>query len=144
MVLDKRKSEEKLKMCGQIHEDDGVNPRDFFKPKKSHDKQNHKARQLCSQVADSLNLVLSGECGDEVLQGLQVVAVDPAPTSSRLMVSVNVDNPGQDVTAQQILDLLAKQAGTLRSAVAADITRKHAPELVFQIVGFTSEEEEQP
>jgi hypothetical protein len=40
--------------------------------------------QLCHQVAETLNCVLSGECRDEVLQNLQVLGVEPAPNASQL------------------------------------------------------------
>lgn len=40
---------------------------------------NRKALQLCREVARTLGHALAWEMGDEVLSGLDVVAVDPAP-----------------------------------------------------------------
>ncbi len=42
-------------------------------------KENRKAKQLCRQVLETLDLVLSGDCRDELLQSLHVVSVVPAP-----------------------------------------------------------------
>ena len=65
-------------LCGEVHPDDGVDPRDLFRSPTNRKVTNRKTLQLCSQVADTLNLVLSGECADDVLQSLHVVAVQPA------------------------------------------------------------------
>ncbi len=42
--------------------------------------------QLCRQVAVTLDMVLSGECRDELLQSLRVESVQPAPNASRMLV----------------------------------------------------------
>lgn len=135
MTLDKRTREQMLAHCGEIHDDDGVDPREFFKTRKARNKKNHKAIQLCRQVAETLGLVLAGEFDDELLHNLQVVSVDPAPDASQLAVALRADVPGGRVDAQEVLDRLAMVAGRLRCAVAAAITRKRAPKLVFHMVG---------
>lgn len=94
-----------------------------------------KTRQLCSQVADTLNYVLSGECDDELLQNLQVMSVAPAPNASQLLVTVYPLTAS--ATASDAADIrrrLANAAGRLRAEVAASITRKKAPRLLFQVV----------
>lgn len=135
MTLSKRTREQMLALCGEIHEDDGVDPREFFKAKRPREKRNRKAIQLCSQVAETVGLALAGEFADELLQNLQVVSVDPAPDASHLAVAVRVDASDGQVDPQDVLDRLHAVAGQLRCLVAAAITRKRAPRLEFHIVG---------
>ena len=96
MALDQRTREQMLQLCGEIHEDDGVDPREFFKSGRGPRKQDHKAKQLCRQAAETLDQVLSGEIGDPRLACLRVVSVQPAPDASRLLVTVMADCPVED------------------------------------------------
>lgn len=144
MTLSKRTREQMLAHCGQIHDDDGVDPREVFKTRESRDKKNRKAIQLCSQVAETLGLVLTGDFDDELLHNLQIVSVTPAPDASQLAVAVRADIPGDQVRSQEILDRLASVAGRLRCEVAAAISRKRAPKLLFHLVGPERSREVQP
>lgn len=135
MTLDKRTRERLLAHCGELHEDDGVDPREFFKSNKSTKRQNRKAKQLCRQVAETLDLVLSGDCHDTVLQSLHVVSAVPAPDSSRLLVTLCADVPAGQFDRDAILAELHKQTGRLRSEVATAITRKRVPMLTFHVTG---------
>jgi ribosome-binding factor A len=90
--------------------------------------QGRKALQLCRQVAEALHWILGSECGDEALQALRVVSVEPAPSAARLLVTVQAE-----ADARAVLDRLAKAGGLLRSEVAASIHRRRAPELVFAV-----------
>lgn len=97
-----------------------------------------KTLQLCSQVADTLNYVLSGECDDELLQNLQVLSVVPAPNASQLLVTVYpITATDPQFNASDVHRRLSGAVGRLRSEVAASITRKKAPRLLFQVVLFT-------
>lgn len=144
MTLDKHTRERMLAHCGEIPDDDGVDPREFFKTRRTRDKRDRKALQLCKQVAETLGLVLEGDFGDERLHNLQVVSVNPAPDASQLAVTLRADIPAGRVGAQEILDRLAAVAGRLRCEVAAAIRRKRAPQLVFHLVGPGQSEEVQP
>lgn len=135
MTLDKRTRASLLAHCGELHEDDAVDPRRFFKKHNKRDKQHHKLRQLCQQVAQTMNLVLSGEFADERLQSLQVVSVEPAPDASQLLVTLCTDMAGDAVEYQTILNQLALITGRLRSEVAVAISRKRTPLLLFRVVG---------
>ncbi len=96
--------------------------------------ENRKALQLCSQVADTLNYVFSGECDDELLRNLHVLSVVPAPNASQLLVTVAPVVPLQpEHNAAEINKRLAAAAGRLRSEVAAAITRKKTPRLLFLV-----------
>jgi ribosome-binding factor A len=120
-------------LCGEISPEDGMDPREFARKGRPH-KGDRKVRQLCSQVAETLNLVLSGECGDELLQSLHVVTVDPAPDASQFLVTVAPSVPGEVVDPSEASARLASFAGKLRSEVAGAITRKRAPKLLFRVL----------
>jgi ribosome-binding factor A len=91
-----------------------------------------KTLQLCKQVARTLSCVLGGELGDDVLLGLLVDTVEPAPDASRLCVTVVATAPGASEAA--LREHLARARGQLRAAVAQSIHRKRVPELTFLVV----------
>jgi ribosome-binding factor A len=120
-------------LCGEVRPEDGMDPREFAR-KPRPQKGDRKVLQLCSQVAETLSLVLSGECSDELLQNLQVVAVAPAPNASQLLVTVRLADEVETVDSAEISERLASIAGKLRCEVASAITRKQAPKLVFRVL----------
>ena len=144
MKLNKRMRDEMLAHCGEIHDDDGVDPRDFFKSNTYRDKKDYKATQLCKQVAETLSLVLTGEFDDELLHSLHVVSVDPAPDASQLAVTLRADVSGGQFNSQEIMGRLMAVSGRLRSEVASAITRKRAPRLVFRLIGPGVSQESNP
>jgi ribosome-binding factor A len=122
-----------LSVCNEIHPEDGVDPREIARTGRPR-KDDRKARQLCRQIAETLSQVLCGECGDEVLQSLQVVAVDPAPDASQLIVTVQAGFAGEVIDQEVVQARIAAAMGKLRSEVAAAITRKRAPTLIFRVL----------
>jgi ribosome-binding factor A len=135
MSLGKRRREQMLAICGEIHEDDGVDPHEFFKSQRGPRKQDHKAKQLCRQAAVTLSGVLSGETGDRRLSCLRAVSVQPAPDASRLLVTLTADGEPEAFCRKEAEAGLHASAGRLRSAVAAAITRRKAPTLAFVVLG---------
>ena len=135
MALSKRLREQLLAHCGEIHDDDTVHPREFFKPSHGQNKEHHKAKQLCRQVAETLDQILSGEASDDALRGLRVADVLPAPDTSRLLVTLLVDCDPVTFNRALIEERLAQCKGRLRSEVASAITRRKAPTLVFEVIG---------
>lgn len=135
MTLNKRTRAQILTHCGEIHEDDGVDPREYFKAGRIHKKEDHKAKQLCRQVAETLDQVLSGETSDDVLRGLRVATVVPAPNSSRLLVTLHLDCAPGDFDRNLVEQRLATCNGRLRGEIAATITRRKTPTLVLHVVG---------
>lgn len=133
MPISKQKREQLLAFCGQLNEDDTVDPREFFR--KKYRSKDSKALRLCKQVEETLSLVLSGEVADDVLQGLEVFSVQPAPGTRRLLVVVR---PLRDVcdrtTPDEIVNKLATAGGVLRQEVAAAISRRRMPSLVFEVI----------
>lgn len=94
-----------------------------------------KTLQLCSQIADTLNYVLGGDCDDELLQNLQVASVVPAPNASQLLVTVYpVVESSEPFNAEEVRRQLSDAAGRLRAEIARSITRKNVPNLLFQVV----------
>lgn len=120
-------------LCGEIREDDGIDPKLFFRPMRRNRDNRRKAQQLCCQVADTLNLALSGESSD-ALRDLRVAAVWPAPDTSQLLVLLTGAFDGVELDPQMARAALAAAAGRLRSEVAAAVTRKRAPKLLFELV----------
>jgi ribosome-binding factor A len=138
MTLDKRTRARLRAHCVELHADDGVDPREFFKPQHGARRDDRKARQLCRQVAETVDQVLAGETADELLAELQVESVVPAPDASRLLVTLRAATGEVGIDAEARLELeqrLAAHRGRLRCAVAAAITRRKAPNLEFRIVG---------
>jgi ribosome-binding factor A len=119
--------------CSDVSEDDGLDPRRFFR-KPSGKVANRKALQLCGEVARTLNLIFAGECGDDVLRGLAVESVVPAPNSSRLLVRVYRTTSSAERSAEEVLRHLQRAHGMLRSQVAGAVNRRRAPDLTFQVV----------
>tara|TARA_R110002072_G_scaffold287242_2_gene452777 strand:+ start:142412 stop:142864 length:453 start_codon:yes stop_codon:yes gene_type:complete len=135
MPLNNRQREQMLACCGEIQEDDGVDPRRFFKSHSDRNKRDRKTQQLCQQVEQTLSLVLSGEFSDELLQSLIVESVIPAPNASQMLVTVSIESSLEaPADPSVVLERLDRVAGRLRSEVAASITRKRAPALRFRIV----------
>ncbi len=97
-------------LCAEVHPDDGSDPRYFFRKSAGSEKLGHKAHQLCRQVLEIL---------DSLLIDLAVVAVDPAPDSAHLLVTVTPRLPGDTGEPAEILARLDHASGWLRSEVAA-------------------------
>ncbi len=123
-------------LCAEVHPDDGLDPRLMSRRElaRSQPVDDRKARQLCGQVARTLADLLSGEPGADLLLGLDVVRVEPAPDAARLLVTVCARWTLAPVHPSLILAQLDRVSGRLRAGVAAAITRKRAPLLTFRVV----------
>ncbi len=141
MKSDRRARAHMLSFCGEIREDDGIDPRDYFRHNTRSRKEDRKAKQLCSQVAQTLSLALS-DGGDELLGCLHVESVMPAPNASRLLVSLRAGMNAENFGLAAIESRLATHRGRLRCEVAAAITRRKAPLLIYQITGPLQREED--
>jgi len=123
--------------AAENHPDDGQDPKRFHDKRrllKRDDKEpGRKSRQLAAQVMDQLRLILAG-LADPILTNLMVVSVQPAPNSGRLMVTVAGSSPTDAADTATVLTALEKATSVLRRGVAAAITRRYAPELVFRVV----------
>jgi ribosome-binding factor A len=94
-------------------------------------RRGHKDLQLCKQVEEALTLALA-EMEDPLLDQVVIESVVPAPNASR--VEVRCIPVGSAVDLPAVLERLNEVSGELRSEVAADVSRRRVPELVFTIV----------
>lgn len=113
-----------------IGEDDGVDPRLDYRPERpAAGRLARKLRQLCKQTERALVQALA-DCRHPALLALDVVQVRPAPDSSRLRVTLRA----QGSLPRQALEVaLTSAEGHLRCEVAAAISRRKAPVLVYDI-----------
>ena len=133
-MVPKRPSRKVLRsLCADLGPDDGVDPRDLIRKDTARKASDHRARRLCRQVAETLGGVLAGELGDDVLRGLEVVAVEPGPDVGRLLITVRLPEAHGEADPALVLERLAGASGRLRAAVAATITRRKAPTLAFRV-----------
>src|SRR5437764_7342221 len=118
-------------LCAELGPEDGLDPRlaprDF-----SSRGPGRKVLQLCGEVARTLNGALA-ESADEVLRDLSVVAVAPAPNSTRLLVTVGAVGVDRIEDVERALEHLHQAAARLRTEVAAAITRRRVPALSFRV-----------
>lgn len=128
-----RKPSKKLlrSLCGSVGPDDGQDPR--FDSRGGRAKGDRKARQLCAQAAQAIQLALADSPGEDWLLGLIVARVDPAPDSSRLLVTVQAFDDRLRGDPSAVLDHLERATPRLRLAVASATTRRKAPSLAFRI-----------
>lgn len=126
--------------CQQLGEGDGVDPRLAARrsAESRHRDLNRKTQQLCQQVWHVLEAVLTGEARDADLQGLSVISVVPAPHAGRLLVTVQ--SWAEDAFSRWTVidEKLRRATPWLRSELAASISRRRIPELVFQFAGLTT------
>ena len=100
----------------------------------SHDdrggKRHHKDLQLCRQVFDALTYALA-ELDDPIVDDLVLASVVPAPSASRVQVTLVPSR--DDIEADVALAAVREHADELREEVAAEVTRRRVPELVYRI-----------
>jgi len=90
----------------------------------------HKDLQVCRQVFDALTYALA-ELDDPMIEELALASVTPAPNAARVLVTLVPTRGGLDPAAA--LERLRGAMPDLREEVAAELTRKRVPELVFRI-----------
>ncbi len=114
-------------LCAEPASEDGIDPR--YLPRGTPGRVgNRKALQLCRQVEHALSVALEGE----VLRDLTVQSVQPAPDSSRLLVTFSHQGPGL-FEPSEILAALDDARAKLRGIIAAAIHRNKTPDLAFHI-----------
>jgi len=109
-------------------------------PRLSHQRQaQRKTQQLCRQVQRALTLAFADRAALEPLSGLFVEDVSPAPGGGPLLVHLGLPDARP---LDAVLAALQRETPRLRAEVAAAITRKRAPELLFvPAVPFGGEDE---
>lgn len=95
-------------------------------------RRGHKDLQVCRQVYDALSYALA-ELGDPVIDDLVLVSVTPAPSAARVLVVLTTANTQLDIDVDEAMARLREAASELREEVAAELTRRKVPELVFRV-----------
>ena len=90
----------------------------------------HKDLQVCRQVFDALTYALA-ELDDPMIEELALTSVTPAPNAARVLVTLVPFR--SDIDSGAALERLQALMSDLREEVAAELTRKRVPELVFRI-----------
>jgi len=109
-----------------------VDPREDTRANaRGREKPDRKLRQLCKQVAQTLQLALASLPEVEDLTGVYVREVMPAPDAGRLCVGLVVPDASRRDTVKEIV---RRHDGLLRAEVARAITRRRVPELTYWIV----------
>jgi ribosome-binding factor A len=127
----RQKPDEFAHLAGDTGPEDGGDPKEFHnKPWNAPKQAGRKSQQLCQQVRDALHGALAG-CGDPAVQAAAVLKVEPAPHTGRLLVLLSAP---PDLGCETVAAAVARAAGHLRAEVASAICRRHAPELVFQVI----------
>jgi hypothetical protein len=64
---------------------------------------------------------------------VSLLSVEPAPDASRLLVTLLVNRSAEE-SIEEIYGVIEQVTPRLRAELAADITRKRAPELTFRLI----------
>ena len=94
-------------------------------------RRGHKDLQVCRQVFDALTYALA-ELDDPVIDELVLVSVMPAPSAARVQVTLTPTSTSS-IDLEEALERLREAAPELREEVAAEVSRRRVPELVFRI-----------
>ena len=128
----KRKKDDVRAFCTHLYDDDGVDPRTDQRAEPEYEnKPDRKLRQLCKQVAQTVELALAALPRADMFVGVSVAAVTPAPHAGRLRVAIAGCLPGCEA---EVVAVLQQYARRLRREVALTITRRRAPELTFEVI----------
>ena len=130
MKKSRRVSSDFQEHCQSVHEDDGIDPRRYFRSEVING-AGSKCHRFCGHVAKVLNVVL-GSCGNPMLGRLFVVKVIPAPTLSRLEVVIDAAQVDSYVTDNAIRMEIDRASSHLRTEIGRAIARKYVPDLVFR------------
>ena len=118
-------------LCGEIRDDDGIDPREFRKEERSR-KNSSRDRQLCAQTRRCLDFVLPELLLARGVTCCEVSSVEPVRDASRMSVIISVRLDQLSVAREAISQL----RGRLRSEVAKSIHRKRVPDMIFEVVAM--------
>ncbi len=129
-MKDRKPSMEILReLCGEIRDDDGVDPREFKKEERNN-KMTSRDWRLCSQVKRCLVLAVPEALYYKGIPGAEVLSVEPAPDTTRLNVVVSVAIPF--LTAAR--EAIPRIRGQIRNETARAVYRKRVPDLALEVV----------
>ncbi len=124
----KRRPSPWQELCGQPGPEDGIDPRDLPRPPRR--RRARKTWQLCQQVRRCLEQLSPA---DDALHDLCVVAVEPRPDQSRLLV-LYAPQYVLSLPRETVEERLRAALPWLRGEVAAAVHRRKVPELILRLV----------
>lgn len=116
-------------LCGEIRDDDGVDPRHAKRREQKPDYEKRDQR-LGAQIRRQLELALPDLLLRSGVRFCEILSVEPAPDASRFSVAVVVNK--EDVAVA--IEVLARRKGVIRTEVAGAIHRKKAPDFTFELL----------
>ena len=129
----RRARELRLQRTGDVYPSDELEPERFFGEAERSRKGIRKLLQLCKQVERSAALTLTSVCESDALLGAAVAAVEPAPDSGRLMVTVVLAYGKGLEDATEAKAALTRSTTDFREDVSRSIYRKRVPQIVFDV-----------
>lgn len=134
----KSKRQDNHDLCAEPRPEDGVPPHVLARRSRSPGSVKagrHRLDQLCKQVRIALSEALVCDCGDPVIQNLEIVSVKPSTGSTVLQVILKSHDADADIeTIEHAHRQLERASGLLRAAIAGAIHRKRVPQLRFQVI----------
>ena len=128
--MTRKRFRESRDLCAHLFEDDRIDDRS---PRSRSDQpqssSTRKDAQLCKQVLRAVHDALESSCVDPDLRDLELLDASPAPRISRVRIRALAPE-GRESAAHAAL---LRAEGLLRAAVAAAITRKRTPTLLFVV-----------
>lgn len=123
----------RLQRTGDVYPSDEMEPDRFFGEVERSRKGIRKLLQLCKQVERSAALTLTSVCDSDALLGAAVAAVEAAPDSGRLMVTVVLASGKGCEDATEAKTVLTRSTTDFREDVSRSIHRKRVPQIVFEV-----------
>lgn len=128
--MTRKRSRESRDLCAHLFDDDRFDDR----PSRSHPDlsssfPSRKDAQLCKQVLRAVRDALAASCLDPDLDEVELLDAVPAPRISRIRIRALAPEGRESATRVALL----RVEGLLRAAVAAAITRKRTPSLLFTV-----------
>ncbi len=118
-------------LCGEIGEEDGVDPR-LLSSTGTAEKKGHKSKQFGKAAKRVLSLKMS-EFSDPKLQSLSILEVTSQHEGQSLLVILCCDDRVSTHQEAELLQKLHALEGSLRAAIARAVKRKRIPSLRFKL-----------
>ncbi len=122
-------------LAGSRSEEDGADPRDFFRKSSRSNQVHRKQDQLCEQIREALYWILGEEVGDDSLALYQVISITPISGDNRVQVILGIP---KDEKPEEALAKLRTSYKTIRAKVAESINRRKVPDLNFDVIPLES------
>lgn len=114
----------------------------FGTGRSSESAQGRRQAQYCQEAERLIRLVLCGEWTDPLLDGLEVVGVQPSDDNHQLIVELQLPIERAGANLAEIEARLESASRLLRAELAAHVKRKRTPALRFVVYPASKKEGE--